>query len=127
MPPMGGPRGAAFLTEEEQENRPKITGALLKRVFSYLLPYWKQLLLRNTQIFIDAIDTYKHLEGVPYDFSEDKKDKYCAARLADLTIDQPLELFQFLTDSPSSILDISRAIVNQFKSVFGRYYLQSTL
>ena len=84
---------------------------------------WKQLLLKNTQIFIDAIDTYKHLEGVPYDFNEDKKNKYCAARLADLTIDQPLELCRFLTDSPSSILDISRAIINQFKSLVENNYM----
>ena len=34
-----------YLTEEEQKNKPKVTGALLKRVFSYLTPYWKQLLL----------------------------------------------------------------------------------
>ncbi len=43
--PHGGPMSRAFLTEEEKANRPKVTGALLKRVFSYLLPYWKQLLL----------------------------------------------------------------------------------
>ena len=84
---------------------------------------WKQLLLKNTQVFIDAIDTYKHLEGVPYDFNEDKKDKYRAARLTDLAIDQPLELLQFLTDSPSSILDISRAIINQFKSLVENNYM----
>ena len=32
-------------TEEEKAAAPKVTGALLKRVFSYLLPYWKQFLL----------------------------------------------------------------------------------
>ena len=37
------PRG--FLTEEEKKNRPKITKALISRIFSYLKPYWKQLLL----------------------------------------------------------------------------------
>ena len=84
---------------------------------------WKQLLLKNTQIFIDAIDTYKHLAGVPYDFNEDKKDKYRDARLADLAIDQPLELWKFLTDSPSSILDISRAIIDQFKSLVENNYM----
>lgn len=42
---MGGPMGRGFLTEEEKANRPKVTGALLKRVFSYLKPYWKQFLL----------------------------------------------------------------------------------
>ena len=41
----GGPMGRGFLTEEEKANRPKVTGALLKRVFSYLKPYWKQLAL----------------------------------------------------------------------------------
>ena len=42
MPPMGGPRGAAFLTEEEKKNRPKVTKQLLVRIFSYMKPYWKQ-------------------------------------------------------------------------------------
>jgi ATP-binding cassette subfamily B protein len=37
------PRG--FLTEEEKKNRPKITKALISRIFAYLKPYWKQLLL----------------------------------------------------------------------------------
>ena len=44
----GGPPGHAggrFLTEEEKKAAPKITGALLKRVLSYLKPYWKQLIL----------------------------------------------------------------------------------
>ena len=50
MPPgtgrgMGGPMGGQFLTEEEKANQPKVTPALLKRVFSYLKPYSKQLIL----------------------------------------------------------------------------------
>jgi ATP-binding cassette subfamily B protein len=51
MPPggtgrgMGGPMGGKFLTEEEKANQPKVTPALLKRVFSYLKPYSKQLIL----------------------------------------------------------------------------------
>ena len=46
MPGPGGPGGRDhYLTEEEKQNTPKITGALLKRVFSYLRPYWKQLAL----------------------------------------------------------------------------------
>ena len=39
---MGGPFARGFMTEEEKANQPKITKALLKRVFSYLTPYWKQ-------------------------------------------------------------------------------------
>ncbi len=42
---MGGPMGGQFLTEEEKKNQPKVTPELLKRVFSYLKPYTKQLIL----------------------------------------------------------------------------------
>ena len=49
MPPggrgFGGPMGGQFLTEEEKANQPKVTPELLKRVFSYLKPYTKQLVL----------------------------------------------------------------------------------
>ena len=58
MPPMGGhggPRGSMFLTEEEKNNRPKVTGALLKRIFSYLKPYWKQMMVVFAAIIISSI------------------------------------------------------------------------
>ena len=41
-PGRGGP-GGHYLTESEKASAPKITGKLLKRVFSYLKPYVKQL------------------------------------------------------------------------------------
>ena len=47
------PRG--FLTEEEKKNRPKITRALLSRIFSYLKPYWKQMLLVFFAIIASSI------------------------------------------------------------------------
>ena len=37
-----GPRG--FLTDEEKLNMPSVTPALLKRIGSYLKPYWPQFL-----------------------------------------------------------------------------------
>ena len=52
-----GPRGMGrgYLTEEEKANRPKVTFALLKRIFSYLLPYWKQMILVLALIAISSI------------------------------------------------------------------------
>ncbi|HAM62360.1 MAG TPA: ABC transporter [Erysipelotrichaceae bacterium] len=51
-----GPRGSrGFLSEEEKQNRPKITVGLLKRIFSYLLPYWKKLLLVVIAILVSSI------------------------------------------------------------------------
>ena len=55
MPPMGGPMGRGYLTEEEKANRPKVTLPLLKRIFSYLLPYWKQLLIVLGCIVLSSI------------------------------------------------------------------------
>ncbi|MDR2421185.1 MAG: ABC transporter ATP-binding protein/permease [Oscillospiraceae bacterium] len=55
MPPPGGPRGArGFLTPEEKRNRPKITGALLRRIFSYLTPYLPQMSLVMAAIIISS-------------------------------------------------------------------------
>ena len=57
MPPggrMGGP-GGHYMTEEEKAAQPKITGKLIKRVFSYLKPYWKQLILVLICIAISSI------------------------------------------------------------------------
>lgn len=44
-----------FLTEEEKANRPKVTFSLLKRIFSYLLPYWKQMILIFVFIILSSI------------------------------------------------------------------------
>ena len=41
----GGPFARGYMTEEEKANQPKVTKALLARVFSYLKPYSKHLLL----------------------------------------------------------------------------------
>ena len=58
MPPIGGPHGGRnYLTEEELANRPKVTGALLRRIFSYLLPYWKQLVLVLVCIIVSSVFT----------------------------------------------------------------------
>ena len=52
-----GSRGMSrgYLTEEEKANRPKVTLALLKRIFSYLVPYWKQMVLVLAFIVLSSI------------------------------------------------------------------------
>ncbi len=58
MPPggrMGGPIMRGFATEEEKAAAPKVTKDLLKRVFSYLAPYWKQLVLVLVAIALSSI------------------------------------------------------------------------
>ncbi len=56
MRPAGMGRGMrSFLTEEEKRNAPKVTGALLKRVFSWLWPYKFQLILTLICIVVSSI------------------------------------------------------------------------
>ena len=47
--------GRGYLTEEEKANAPKVTWPLLKRIFSYLLPYWKQLAIVLSCIVVSSI------------------------------------------------------------------------
>ena len=50
-----GPRGPVkFLSEEEKKNMPKVTKELLRRILSYLRPYWLQLLLVLLAIILSA-------------------------------------------------------------------------
>ncbi len=60
MPPGGhgmgfGPGSRNFMSEEEKKNLPQVTPELLKRVFSYLTPYWKQLALTLLCIVFSSI------------------------------------------------------------------------
>ena len=48
-----GPRG--FLTEEEKQNMPVVNGTLIKRILSYLVPYWPQFLLVFLTILLSAV------------------------------------------------------------------------
>ena len=46
--------GRAYLSEEEKANLPKVTPALLKRIASYLKPYWLQFLFVFVAILLSA-------------------------------------------------------------------------
>ena len=48
-----GPRG--FLTEEEKQNMPKVSKALIKRILGYLKPYWLQFVLVFIAIIVSAV------------------------------------------------------------------------
>ena len=48
-----GPRG--FLTDEEKQNMPKVTWPLIKRILSYLKPYWVQFAIVFVIILISSV------------------------------------------------------------------------
>ena len=55
MPGSMGPRTPrGFLTEDEKQSVPKVTGKLILRILSYLKPYWFQFLLVFLAILVSA-------------------------------------------------------------------------
>ena len=48
-----GPRG--FLTDEEKENLPKVDRKLIRRILSYLKPYWLQFAFVFLAILLSAV------------------------------------------------------------------------
>lgn len=53
---MGGPLGPrGFLTDEEKANMPKVTGTLLKRIASYMKPYWVQFMFVFIAILLSSV------------------------------------------------------------------------
>ncbi len=54
--PGGGMRGGrGFLTEEEKANKPKVTWPLIKRILSYIKPYWKQMAIVLLCIVVSSV------------------------------------------------------------------------
>ena len=83
----------------------------------------KKILFDNPQYMQDAITAYKSFVGVSYDFYEDSKDKYIDARLRDMTQSYPLVLDNINSHQHLNVLDTTRAIVNQFKSLVENNHL----
>ena len=48
-----GPRG--FLTEEEKQNKPHVSKELIKRILSYLKPYWLQFIFVFIAILLSSV------------------------------------------------------------------------
>ena len=48
-----GPRG--FLTDAEKENLPTVTWPLIRRILSYLTPYWAKFVMVFATILLSAV------------------------------------------------------------------------
>lgn len=56
MPRMNGPMGPrGFLTQEEQASKPVVTGKLIRRILSYLKPYWVKFILVFITILLSSV------------------------------------------------------------------------
>ena len=95
MPPGNslGPRG--YLTEEEKANKPKVTGALIKRILAYLKPYWVQfifvfiaILLSATVGLLPSIITGKIVDKALVDRNMEQLIQLCLAAFGAVAVSQ---------------------------------------
>ncbi len=102
-----GPRG--FLTDEEKQNQPKVTKALIKRILSYLLPYWPQFLLVFLAILLSA-----SVGLMPSMITGRIVDEALIGRDMDLLVH--LLILAFLTLAASQIIGITENYINAWIS-----------
>ena len=111
--PMGmGPRGMGprgFLTEEEKKNMPKVSGVLLRRILSYLTPYWAQFLMVFAAILLSAV-----LGLLPSIITGRIVDEALVGRNMRLLVQ--LLLIAFVTLSASQIISVLESYINAWIS-----------
>ena len=102
-----GPRG--FLTDEEKKNMPKVSGALLKRILSYLKPYWFQFVLVFAAILLSAV-----LGLLPSIITGKIVDEALVGK--NLTLLIKLLILAFITLAGSQIISVLESYINAWIS-----------
>ncbi len=102
-----GPRG--FLTEEEKQNMPQVSKALILRIGSYLKPYWLQFLLVFAAILLSAV-----LGLLPSIITGRIVDEALVGRNMRLLIQ--LLLMAFVTLAASQVISVLESYINAWIS-----------
>ena len=102
-----GPRG--YLTEEEKQNAPKVTWKLIRRILTYLLPYWWRFLLVFGIIVISSV-----LGLLPSIITGRIVDEALVGR--DLKLLIQLLLAAFVTLTASQVIGVLESYINAWIS-----------
>ena len=102
-----GPRG--FLTDEEKKNRPKVSGALIRRILSYLRPYWPQFLMAFVAILLSSV-----VGLLPSIITGRIVDEALVGRSMTLLV--RLLIYAFLALSASQIIGVAESYINAWIS-----------
>lgn len=79
---------------------------------------WKGVILENRECYEAAIDYYRSIIGVPYNFEDDCHGKYWDLQIAKLASDNPICFFQLLSKSREErVFDWTSKIVEKYKQL----------
>lgn len=96
----------------------EVIGVTWSEYKEYKKKDWKNLILNNHSCYVSAIEYYKNLSGVPYNFDVDKKEQYNDVLLQEIFDDHPFVAPTNSGLSPAEeIKTITIAICNQFKKL----------
>lgn len=94
----------------------QIIGLTWSEYQCYKKPDWKHILLNNKECYESAINYYKGLRALPYDFGRDDKEQYIDILLEEFLAQHPLELIQNNGADPNQeIYCLTKSICLQFK------------
>lgn len=94
----------------------KIIGVTWSEYKDYKKSDWKQIILSNKACYESAINFYKGLKAMPYDFEKDNKEQYIDILLEEFLAQYPLNFTPLNnTDPNQEVYDLTKLICTQFK------------
>lgn len=107
---------AADYNERLKARLAKIIGVTWKEYDEFSKSKWKQLIIENEACYEAAIDYYKGIKGVSYNFDEDEHGKYWDLKFAKLAMDNPIQFLTNIFKSPEEkVFGWTKAICEKFK------------
>lgn len=96
----------------------EIIGISWRDYEKYTKDNWKKIILGNKDCYKAAIDYYKNIKGVPYDFDADRHNKYWDLKFACFAFDNPIQFLSGLfKTSEEKIFNWTMEICKMFKKL----------
>lgn len=93
-----------------------IIGVAWSQYKDYKKKDWKKLILGDQKCYNAAIQFYRGLQGIPYNFNIDKKHEYVDLLLQDFLTNYPFVFPSFSGENPQQeVYDLTKAMCMQFK------------
>lgn len=93
-----------------------IIGVVWSDYKKYKKEDWKKLILGNKKCYDTAVEYYRNLSGVPYDFNTDSQFQYFDVRIEDIVKNNLLQIPEKENQSPKEeVYSMALAICKQFK------------
>lgn len=94
----------------------RVIGVSWEQCKEYKKSQWRELILKTHECYREAINFYKNLIGVPYDFNRDNKNQYFDIHIAEFLGQHPLNYtIDPNIDIVSKVHNIAIAMCRQFK------------